>query len=181
MQVEFTGRQCEISESLKTFTHERLEKTKKYLEHIDRVNVILSVEKYRQIAEIIVQNKWITLNGVEETSDMYSSINLVLDKIEKQAKRQKNKLIEKKRRAKTGIAPKEMMEYDEAEVSERDVKPQIIKSTSFSLKPMEIEEAVMQIDSTHHEFLVFRNSQTERINVIYKRKDGHYGLIEPEG
>ena len=103
MQVEFTGRQFDISESLKSFTHERLEKTKKYLEHIDRVNVILSVEKYRQIAEISVQNKWITLNGVEETSDMYSSINLVLDKIEKQAKRQKNKLIEKKRRAKPGI------------------------------------------------------------------------------
>jgi len=181
MQVEFTGRQFEISDSLKAYTHERLEKTRKYLEHIDRVSVVLSVEKYRQIAEIMVQNNWITLNGVEETADMYSSINLVLDKIEKQAKRQKNKLIEKKRRAKPVIAPKDMMDFPEGGVPEGEIKPQIIKSQSFSLKPMEVEEAVMQIESSHSEFLVFRNSQTERINVLYRRKDGHYGLIEPEG
>ena len=181
MNVEFTGRQIEISDSLKAYTHERLEKTKKYLENIDRVNVVLSVEKYRQIAEIIIQNNWITLNGVEETNDMYSSINLVLDKIEKQAKRQKDKLIEKKRRSKESISPKEIVDFSEPQPREKGKNARIIKSTTFSLKPMEIEEAVMQIDSTNNEFIVFRNSRSEKINVVYKRKDGDYGLIEPEG
>lgn len=179
MQITTTFRHMESSEPLKTYAQEKIEKVQRYIDEPIVVQVFLTVEKIRHLAEITITARGITIKASEETNDMYAAIDAVTDKIERQLRRYKERIKEHKpgnentaRRIKKTVLSAESVEPRQ--------EPVIIKSNTFSIKPMSVDEAVMQMDLLHKDFLVFTDSTTEDINVIYRRKDGNYGLIEPQ-
>ncbi|MGA7827361.1 MAG: ribosome-associated translation inhibitor RaiA [Geobacteraceae bacterium] len=179
MQITTTFRHMESSEPLKAYAQEKLEKVQKYIDEPIVAQVFLTVEKIRHSAEITITAKGITIKASEETNDMYAAIDAVTDKIERQLRRYKERI--KAHKPSNGSTDKRVKKTVlTAESIEQSQEPVIIKSNTFSIKPMSVEEAVMQMDLLHKEFLVFTDSTTEDINVIYRRRDGNYGLIEPQ-
>ena len=175
MQTSVTFKNLDSSDNLRSYVSDKLDRLDKYLYNPAEASVVLSVEKFRHIAEININGDRLNINGKEETEDMYSAIDMVLDKLESQIKKNKEKIRERrtgsKHREKGDASIETLMGEDD---SERQVK---IKNIEY--KPMDIDEAVMQMDLVDDNFLVFTNSRTDRINVLYRRKDGHYGLIQP--
>ena len=180
MQTIVTFRHMDATDSLRKYVEEKVARMKKYLNKPIEANVVLSVEKHRHIAEInLVANRTVT-NGREVTDNMYSSIDLVMDKIERQLRKHKEKLkghktvnlSEKNLSGRLNVLAPESFESDE--------EPTIIQSDNFSIKPMSVEEASMQLELSNCEFWVFMNASSEKVNVLYRRKDGNYGLIEPD-
>jgi putative sigma-54 modulation protein len=169
----------ETTEALKQYAIDKVSKIKKYIDAPIEVHVVLSVEKFRHIAEVSFTINGFVVKGQEETEDMYAAIDMVMDKIERQVRRYKDRL---KRKRGAGSAEEKMrvkmnvvaVDHDQAETT-----PQVIKSTNFSIKPMDVDEAIMQMNLIDNDFLVFRNDSSNEVNVIYRRKDGNYGLIEP--
>lgn len=179
MQVTTTFRHMEPSDSLKTYAEEKLERVKKYIDEPIVAQVFLTVEKIRHSAEVTITAKGITMKAAEETNDMYAAVDAVVDKIERQLRRYKERI--KAHKPAAGDARERLVKKSvvEAESIEQQKEPVIIRTKTFSLKPMSVEEAVMQMDLLHKDFLVYTEAATENINVIYRRKDGNYGLIEP--
>ncbi|MFN7973238.1 MAG: ribosome-associated translation inhibitor RaiA [Acidobacteriota bacterium] len=178
LKVDYTGRNIEITDALREFTEERLRKVAKYIDDIIEIHVILSIEKYRHIAEVLVKGKTTTLSGQETTGDMYSSIGGVLDKIQRQAKKFKEKHWGNKRRAKKTTLSMGVFSRD-AVVSDTTGRPRLLKRSKLEVKALSIEEAVATMERGKNDFLVFRNHETDAVSVVYKRKDGNLGLIEP--
>jgi len=179
MQITTTFRHMESSEPLKTYAQEKIEKVQRYIDEPIVVQVFLTVEKIRHLAEITITARGITIKASEETNDMYAAIDAVTDKIERQLRRYKER-IKAHKPGNENTARRIKKTVLSAESVEPRQEPVIIKSNTFSIKPMSVDEAVMQMDLLHKDFLVFTDSTTEDINVIYRRKDGNYGLIEPQ-
>ncbi len=180
MKIHFTGRHFDITKAIKDFTEGKLKKIQRFIDGIIEAHVILSIEKYRNIAEISLHGRHVSFSGKEETQDMYSSIGLVLDKIEKQAKRHKEKLVDRKRaKRSSSIEPVSANPSPKKLKKEKSI-PRIVKTDSSAVKPMSVEEAVFQMGNSKTDFLVFKNSHSQKINVIYRKKNGDFGLIEPE-
>lgn len=181
MQVAVTFRHMESSEALRSYVEEKLAKVKKYIEEPIDAQVVLSVQKkINHRAEVTMVAKGLTMKSGEEKDDMYAAIDLMVDKIERQLKRYKEKL----KRHKGGTGPQRRLEKSvifAPSVDDGHAAPEIIKSHSFFIKPMSVEEAVMQMDLLNKEFLVFTDDRSEDMNVVYRRKDGNYGLIVPQG
>ncbi len=178
MQITTTFRHLEPSESLKSYAEEKLGRIRKYIDEPITAQVFLAVEKIRHSADVTITAKGITIKASEETGDMYAAIDMVLDKIERQLQRYKDRLKDHKPSPDSGqLFMKSVMEAESIEPSR---EPIIIKSSTFSIKPMSVDEAVMQMDLLHKDFLVFTNAGNDAINVIYRRKDGNFGLIEPD-
>jgi putative sigma-54 modulation protein len=175
MQTSVTFKNLDSSENLKNYVSEKLERFDKYLYNPAEANVILSVEKFRHIAEINIVGDRLSINGKEETGDMYSAIDMVLDKLEKQIKKnkQKNKEHRTVARARLKEISGETIHTKENDFS-RDI---FIKNIEY--KPMDVDEAVMQMELINDNFLVFTNSGTNQVNVLYRRKNGELGLIQP--
>ncbi|MBZ5534709.1 MAG: ribosome-associated translation inhibitor RaiA [Acidobacteriia bacterium] len=179
MQIDYTGRQMDITPAIKEYTEEHLFKLKRILGDQIKAHVILTVEKHRHIAEITAKARLAAFVGVHETTDMYSSILGALEKIEKQAKKSKAKRKESKRRSESlSHVTMNVLDRETIRVSGDGIR--IIKTRKFAVKPMSVEEAVQEVNESRDEFLVFRNAESDAINVIYRRRDGHFGLIEPE-
>jgi putative sigma-54 modulation protein len=178
MKVEYTGRQIEITPAIRRFTEDHLKKIRKILGEMIEVHAILTVEKYRHTAEINLTSRTFKINGIEETHDMYSSINSVLEKIERQALKHKGKKIARKRKPVESLAPSVSAHSGEASPVSAE-SPRVIKTRSFAAKPMTVEEAVHEVSGSKNDFIVFRNAESEQVNVVYRRKDGNFGLIEP--
>lgn len=175
MQTSITFKNLDPSEHLKSYVGDKLDRFDRLLDNPAEANVVLSVEKFRHIAEINLIGDRLNIIGKEETNDMYSAIDMVLDKLEKQIKKGKEKIRE--RRAQAAHRKQEAQAEDMA-AFEDDIAGQVrIKNIEY--KPMDIEEAVMQMDLLTNNFLVFTNARTDKVNVLYRRKDGHYGLIQP--
>ncbi|MBR4435299.1 MAG: ribosome-associated translation inhibitor RaiA [Clostridia bacterium] len=173
MNVTITGKNMEITDYLKELALKKLEKLEKYFPQDTDVSVIMSVEKSRHSIEVTIPYRGGVIRGEETTSDMYASIDNVIAKLDRQILKHKTRLSKTLR---YDEAP-EMGEYqDEYENN----GPEIVKVKRFSMKPMSIEEAMLQMDLLGHSFFVFTNGETGQINVIYTRKDGNYGLIEPD-
>lgn len=172
MQTSVTFKNLDPSDHLKAYVSDKLNRFDKYLFNPGEANVVLSVEKFRHIAEVNIVGDRLTINGKEETEDMYSAIDIVLDKLEKQIKKNKQKVRE--RRAGKGKSKPVMAEPIAMEDDEQQV---MIQNIEF--KPMDVDEAIMQMDLVENNFLVFTNARSDRVNVLYRRKDGHYGLIQP--
>ena len=175
MQTSVTFKNLDPSETLKSYVGEKLDRFDKFLDNPAEANVVLSVEKFRHIAEINIIGDRLNIVGKEETNDMYSAIDMVLDKLEKQIKKSKQKTRDRRGGIKSGL---ERMAEGSVNLPE-DAGDRQIMVQSIEYKPMDVEEAVMQMDLVNNNFLVFTNSRTDQVNVIYRRKDGHYGLIEP--
>ncbi len=181
MQIAVTFRHMEASDPIRAYVEEKLARVKKYIEEPIDAQAVLSVaKKIRHSAEVTIVAKGITIKGSEETNDMYAAIDNVVAKIERQLKRYKEKIKEHKpltgreRQIQKSVVAAESFE-------EAGGEPVIIQSRSFPIKPMSVEEAVMQMDLLHKEFLVFTDAASEEINVVYRRRDGNYGLIVPQG
>ena len=175
MQTSVTFKNLDSSDNLRSYVSDKLDRFDKYLYNPAEANVVLSVEKFRHIAEINIKGDRLNINGKEETEDMYSAIDMVLDKLESQIKKNKEKTHDRR----TGAKFRERADSStETFMGEDDVERQI-KIQNIEYKPMDIDEAVMQMDLVDDSFLVFTNARTDSINVLYRRKDGHFGLIQP--
>jgi putative sigma-54 modulation protein len=175
MQTSVTFKNIDPSEHLKAYVSDKLDRLDKLLDNPAEANVVLAVEKFRHIAEINVAGDRLTIIGSEETNDMYSAIDMALDKLEKQIKKSKQKIRERRSASKN----RNRSILEEADnLPDEDAERQI-KIRNIEYKPMDIEEAVLQMDLIEDNFLVFTNARNDRINVLYRRKDGHYGLIQP--
>jgi len=137
--------------------------------------VVLVVNRDRHRAEVTIPLDGIVLRGEEETGDMYSSVDMVIDKLEKQIKKYKTKIDKK---LKNGSIKDLQLPQENLETGYEE--PKIVRTKRFAIKPMPVEEAILQMNLIGHNFFVFRNSETDMVNVVYQRKDGNYGLIEPE-
>jgi putative sigma-54 modulation protein len=184
MQVHITGRQVAITPALRKYAEEKLKKLEKLLGGSIEAHVVLVVEKRRHLAEIQVKSRTALLSGAEETEDLYASIGDVVEKLERQALKHKEKL--RKKRGGRRIAadlPVEETPTKPARVvtTERPSRPpRIFPSDRYRLKPLSAEDAAMELDSAGGDLLVYRDDQTYRVNVVYRRQDGNFGLVDPE-
>ena len=176
MKFIISGKNIEVTEGIKAAIEEKLGRLDKYLVDDTIVNVTLSVQKGRQKIEVTIPMKGHIIRAEEGSEDMYVSIDLVVDVIERQIRRYKKKLIDKKQSA---LAFSQAFIEEEEDTSYED-DIQIVKTKKFAMKPVNPEEACLQMEMLGHTFFVFLNSETEQVNVVYKRKNGTYGLIEPE-
>ncbi|MHB1127707.1 MAG: ribosome hibernation-promoting factor, HPF/YfiA family [Bacillota bacterium] len=173
MNVIVRGKNIQITDGLRSYVEKRIGKLEKYFENIEEAQVTLAVEKERHIVEVTVPLDGIILRGEEETGDMYGSVDLVMEKLEKQIAKFKTRLAKKLRNQ--GMRD---LGQDNGHIPEEE--PKVMRTKRFAIKPMPLEEAIMQMNLIGHSFFVFSNADTEEVNVIYRRKDGNYGLIEPE-
>ena len=174
MRYIIKGRNVEVTEGLKSAVTDKIGKLDKYFTTETEAYVTLSVEKERQKVEVTIPMKGNTLRAEETNSDMYVSIDLVQETLERQLKRYKNKIVDRKHSGEVFTPDFIDKDYEE------DDAIRIEKSKRFAVKPMDPEEACLQMELLGHNFYVFRNSETDEINVVYKRKGNTYGIIEPE-
>ena len=175
MQTSVTFKNIDPSEHLKSYAVEKLDRLDKFLDNPAEANVVLRVEKFRHIAEVNINGDRLNIIGKEETDDMYSAIDMVLDKLEKQIKKNKQKIREHrsggKGRHKGGAVIADMIQEDEPSGQ--------ISVKNIDYKPMDVEEAIMQLGLVDDNFLVFTNAKTDKVNVVYRRSSGNFGLIQP--
>jgi putative sigma-54 modulation protein len=176
MKFQIRGKNIQLSEALKEYVEKRLGKLDKYFDNNPEAIVTLSVEKDRHRVEVTMPISGFILRGEEESTDMYACIDLVVEKLEKQVEKYKTRLLKKNK----SHSIKDLTPVISVETADEDKEPQIVRTKRFAIKPMPIEEAIMQMNLLGHNFFVFSNAETEEVNVVYKRKDGNYGLIEPE-
>jgi ribosome hibernation promoting factor len=182
MSLDITGRHIEITEPLRKFATDRFERLRGIADEVLETHFILTVEKHqRHIAEVNIKTRHDFYHSEEVSTDMYTSIAAVLDKVEKQILKDKGRITTRKRRngnnASNVVTTTSIVEIEEA-LGEK--LPRIIRSNAVAAKPMSVDDAAIAIGDSTQDFLVFRNADTERLNVVYKRKDGNIGWIEPE-
>jgi putative sigma-54 modulation protein len=178
MQLSVTFRHMEPSEALRTYVQDRTGKLTKYIDRPLESQVTLSVQKFRQIADVVINADGIRIAGQETHEDMYAAIDLVMDKIERQVKKYRAKI--RKHKPSPGKEIRWRRDIYEPESFEDDREPQVVRTENYFVKPMSVDEAAMQMDLSQQDFLVFNNASTQTVNVLYRRKDGNYGLIVPQ-
>ena len=179
MSLDITGRHIEVTEPLRKFVTDRLERLRGISDEILESHFILTVEKHqRHIAELNIKTRHEFYHGEEVSTDMYTSIAVVLDKVEKQILKDKGRHAARNRRGNGNDVVSTASVVEVEEVLGQKL-PRIIRNHEVAAKPMSVDDAASEIGDSEKEFLVFRNAQTERLNVVYKRKDGNIGWIEP--
>ena len=174
MRFTITGKNIEVTEGLRSAINEKIGKLDKYFSTEMDATVTLSVEKERQKIEVTIPVKGNIIRAEEVSNDMYVSIDLVEEIIERQLRRYKTKLVDAKQAAAEFSKSYIEKDYDD------DAEVKIVRSKRFGIKPMTPEDACIEMELLQHNFYVFFNSDTEEVNVVYKRKNNTYGLIEPE-
>lgn len=174
MRYIISGKNIDVTEGLKEAIYEKIGKLERYFTEDTEVHVTFGVEKERQKIEVTIPMKGNIIRAEQESTDMYVSIDLVEEIIERQLRKYKNKIVEKKQSG-SGLN----QAFIEEEITD-DEQIEIIRSKRFAVKPMDAEEACVQMELLGHDFYVFRNAETDEVNVVYKRKKNSYGLIEPE-
>lgn len=182
MQVNITARHLELTPALVDYVKKKVEKCERYFDHLVWAQVILSVEKYRQVAEVIIHAGKTTLRSKDESIDMYAAIDLSIDKMEKQL--HKYKEISKTKRRAGGAVPvpgrslkrAKEISFDEAETG----KYLVSEVRRFSIRPISAREAIDAMELLGYKFFMFMNADTSQINVVYQKENGSYGMLEPE-
>lgn len=184
MNFIISGKNIEVTPGLKDAIEQKLGKLERYFTPETEINVTLSVEKGRQKIEVTIPVKGNIIRSEQTSDDMYVSIDLVEEIIERQLRKYKNKLVARNQGHPTSYASagnsfrKEFFESEEEAVEDDEIK--IVRTKKFGIKPMFPEDACIQMELLGHNFFVFSNAETDEVNVVYKRKDGSFGLIEPE-
>ncbi|MGL5150202.1 MAG: ribosome hibernation-promoting factor, HPF/YfiA family [Clostridium sp.] len=177
MKVTVMAKNIELTPALKEMVEKKILKLERYFENKVEARAMLSVQRNRQIVEVTIPFNGVILRVEEATEDMYKSIDLVEEKIERQIRKQRTKLSRKKH------AGLKMNEFENIlfkdEYSEED-DGKVVKTKTFSVKPMSVDEAILQMELLGHNFFVYQDADTNNVSVMYKRKDGDYGLLEPE-
>ncbi len=174
MKVIVSGKNVEVTDALRSSVESKISKLDKYFNKDVEAKATLSVEKARQIIEVTIPINGTILRAEETTEDMYASLDKVVDKLTRQLRKHKTKLENRINKSDTIRFENIPLPQDED-----DTESKIVKTKRFPVKPMSAEEAVLQMELIGHNFFVYTNSDTEEVNVVYKRKDGNYGLIEP--
>ncbi|MDF2588793.1 MAG: hypothetical protein K0S41_2634 [Anaerocolumna sp.] len=174
MRYIISGRNIDVTEGLKTAVYEKIGKLERYFTPDTEIHVTMNVEKERQKIEVTIPMKGSIVRAEQTSSDMYVSIDLVEEVIERQLRKYKNKLIQQKQ----AVVNLNQAFMDDENVEDESIK--IIRTKKFAIKPMDPEEACVQMELLGHNFFVYRNAETDEVNVVYKRKGNTYGLIEPE-
>ena len=176
MKYRIIGKNLEVSEELKLRISKKFKKLEKFFNEDTEAVITMSIQRNRHILELTIVQNGITFRAEEQTNDMYVSIDRVVEIIERQIRKNKTRLSRKiHENAFKFSAP---MESSSFVVEEDEYK--IMRSKKFPIKPMTVDEAILQMNLLTHSFFVFTNSETNQVNVVYKRKDENYGLIEPE-
>lgn len=185
MRVHITGRQVEITPALRKFAEEKLRKVDKLLGDATEAHVVLAIEKRRHTAEIQLKSRTALLEAARETGDLYASIGDVVDRLERQARKHKEKLTSNKKRDGRKLPKGSPAEGEPAVTAARprtrgSAAPRLLGSERYRLKPLSAEDAVLELEATRGDILVYRDSRTYRVNVVYRRRDGRFGLVDPE-
>lgn len=178
MKFIISGKNIEVTPGLKDAIEQKLGKLERYFTPDTEVIVTLSVEKDRQKIEVTIPVKGNIIRSEQTSSDMYVSIDLVEEIIERQLRKYKNKLVARYQGGSSTGFKKEFVESDETAADDGEIR--IVKTKRFGIKPMFPEDACVQMELLGHGFFVFTNAETDEVNVVYKRKNGTFGLIEPE-
>lgn len=180
MRITVKGKNMEVTDALQRYAEKKVEKLGRYFENLKSAVVTQSTQRNWHIVEVTLEADGMTMRGEERSDNMYASIDAVVEKLEKQIKRFKGKLIDRSHME----PPREIIpvlgaeEIEEA--AEEQEMPTIVRTKRFAIKPMTPEEATLEMELMNHDFYVFRNGETDLVNVVYKRRDGNYGLLEPE-
>ena len=178
MIMKYAGKNMEVTDALRQVTEKKLSKLDKYFQKDIEGNVTFSTQKNRKIIEVTINLPGTIIRAEESSDDMYASIDKAIDVLERQIRKYKTRLQKRYQNGETirfeNVIPLNR-EYD----LDAD-RPKLVKRKKFGLKPMSYEEAILQMELLRHNFFVFMDSETEDVNVVYKRKDGDYGLIEPQ-
>ncbi len=174
MKVTVIAKNIELTAALKEIVEKKISKLEKYFDSNVEARATLSVQKNRHIIEVTIPFNGVILRGEEATSDMYKSLDLVEEKLERQIRKQKTRLS----RRHSGSFKFAELNDSVSNIDEDEGK--LVKVKKFGVKPMNSEEAILQMDLLGHNFFVFQDADTSKVNVVYKRKDGDYGLLEPE-
>jgi putative sigma-54 modulation protein len=187
MNITVTGRHMEVTDALKSYVEAGLRKLHVHFDKVTTADVVLTVEKHRHVAEICLHANGIRILGRETSSDMYASVDAVLDKIDKQVRKHKDRI--NRHQPRTAKEARDyhhqVIEYvpeqeQEEERPSEEPLHRVVLREKLTMKPMSVDEAIMQLDLVDDSFLVFFNADTQEVNVIYAREDGTYGVIEPE-
>ena len=183
MKITISGKNIDVTEGLRAAVQDKLGKLERYFTPDTEVIVTLSVEKERQKIEVTIPVKGNIIRSEQVSNDMYVSIDLVEEVIERQLRKYKNKLVSKSQGHPTAATPSgsirtEFIESEDESPENDEIR--IVRTKKFGVKPMFPEDACLQMELLGHSFFVFSNADTEEVNVVYKRKDGSFGLIEPE-
>ena len=173
LQVKIRGNKIDITDSMKEYVKEKLSKLDKYSLEEFEANVLVKVRNYTQKVEVTIPLKTLILRAEEESSDFYSAVDLVVNKLERQIRKNKTKL---KRKEKSGI--KELNMDNILDIPEEEEKE--VKRKKIEIKPMNMEEAILQMELLGHNFYMYKDSDLDSIALVYKRRDGGYGVIETE-
>lgn len=176
MKIKIFGKNIEVTEGIKGAVEEKLGKLDKYFSEETKADITLSVNRNDQKVEVTIPVKGGIIRAEEVSEDMYASIDMVEETIERQLVKYKNKLVDKKKSYRDNFT-NDYIEADYEDEDEDAVK--IVRTKSFGIKPMDAEEACIQMELLGHNFFVFLNAETDEVNVVYKRKGGTFGLIEP--
>ena len=176
MEISFTFRHMEPSTELRSYVEEKVYKVKKYFDSPVEAHIVLKIEKFRHIADMTLSIDGSKIKAVDESSDMYSSIDQAMDKIEEQLRRLMSR--KKEYRLENIKGTDLLINGVETQEDQVESEPTIIRAERVDIKPMDINEAAMQMNMSKRNFFVFSNSKSKSINIIYKRNDGNLGLIE---
>ncbi|MFC0211097.1 ribosome hibernation-promoting factor, HPF/YfiA family [Paenibacillus chartarius] len=178
MNISIRGQHMEVTEALREYVEKKLSRLERYFETppSSAGYVTLNVVKGMQTVEVTIPFPGMVLRAEERSSDMYASIDLVVDKLERQIRKNKTKV---NRRFRQEAGMRDLFRVDTTRYQDDEEELEVVRTKQFPLKPMDVEEAILQMNMVGHNFFVFANLDTEKINVVYKRNDGKYGLIEP--
>lgn len=181
MNFSIRGDRIEVTEALREYVEKKLGRLERYFEAppTSEVNVKLSVIREKQNVEVTIPLTGVLLRAEEKSDDMYASIDLVVDKLERQIRKYKTKV---NRKVRQEVGYKNLFKDDvvtPVHLLEEEDEYEVVRTKRFTLKPMDVEEAILQMNMVGHNFFVFANSDSSQVNVVYKRADGKYGLIEP--
>jgi putative sigma-54 modulation protein len=179
MHVTITCRNIALTPALREYAERKLARLERFFDGLGTAHVVLRVEKHRHVAEATLSVRELILRAEESTADLYASLDQLTDKLERQLLRHKDGVVAHGGRgARAGRG--EAASREAAPASAAGEGPHIVRMKRFAMKPLGVEDAALQMDLLGHTFYVFRNAQTDEVNVIYARRDGNYGLIEPE-
>ena len=172
MNFTIRGKKLEVTDAIKTYVEEKIGRLDKYFENPDNIsaNVLMRLSGKDQVVEVTINTHGLILRGEESNKDLYASIDLVTDKIERQIRKNKTKIHKKS-------SKETIRDFKEFEVEEKESANDVVKRKEIEMKPMSEEEAILQMELIDHDFFVYKDANTNETNVVYKRKDGNYGLI----
>ncbi len=179
MNVQITGKRVDVTDAMRGYIEKKIDKITKHLKDVIDVVITLRIERYHHIAEINITADHLTIRGEGNTADMYSSIDMASNRIEKQINRYRGRLQTRRVAPPDKLREARMTVFEHESIARSEVKPVIVRVDKIPVKPMALEEAVMEMDLLNQDFLVFKNAETDDLNVIYHRRDGNIGLIEP--